>query len=88
MVVGWDVELHDEVASWFERLCELDPESADLVEQAIDVLAREGPRLGRPLVGRVKGPRFHNMKELRPASAGANTRSIRPRCGTLQGRTK
>lgn len=35
-------------------------------------LVREGPRLGRPLVDRVKGSRFHNMKELRPASAGTS----------------
>lgn len=68
----WDVELHDEVARWFEGLCEQDAESADLVQQAIDLLAREGPRLGRPLVDRVKGSRYHNMKELRPASTGTN----------------
>lgn len=68
----WDVELHDEVARWFERLCEEDAESADLVEQAIDLLVREGPQLGRPLVDRVKGSRYHNMKELRPASAGSS----------------
>jgi hypothetical protein len=52
------------------KLCEEDSHSADLVEEAIDHLAREGPRLGRPLVDRIKGSRHHNMKELRPASAG------------------
>lgn len=56
--------------SWFLELAQDDAESADLVEHAIDVLAEEGPRLGRPLVDRVKGSRYHNMKELRPASAG------------------
>lgn len=34
--------------------------------------AREGPRLGRPFVDRIKGSRHHNMKELRPASSGAS----------------
>jgi hypothetical protein len=33
---------------------------------------REGPRLGRPLVDRVKGSSLHNLKELRPASAGSS----------------
>lgn len=29
-----------------------------------------GPSLGRPLVDRIKGSELHNLKELRPASAG------------------
>jgi hypothetical protein len=45
--------------------------SADLVAAAIDLLAEHGPSLGRPLVDRVKGSKFHNMKELRPGSAGS-----------------
>lgn len=36
------------------------------------MLADQGPALGRPLVDRLKTSRFHNMKELRPASAGAS----------------
>ncbi len=67
----WEVVLHEEVEAWFIRLCEDDPGSADQVEKAIDCLAREGPPLGRPLVDRIKGSRHHNMKELRPPSAGA-----------------
>jgi hypothetical protein len=66
----WEVSLHQEVETWYLSLCESDPESADLVEQAIDLLAAEGPALGRPLVDRIKSSRHHNMKELRPASAG------------------
>ncbi|WP_243659001.1 type II toxin-antitoxin system RelE/ParE family toxin [Tamaricihabitans halophyticus] len=49
---------------------EEDPETADLVEVAIDMLAATGPTLGRPLVDRIKGAAHHNMKELRPPSAG------------------
>jgi hypothetical protein len=71
-VTDWDVELHEGVDTWFARLCEEDPESADRIEEAIDHLAREGPQLGRPFVDRIKGSRHHNMKELRPASAGAS----------------
>src|SRR5215475_7381269 len=62
--------LHHEVEVWFLALCESDPETADLIEDAIDQLADEGPALGRPLADRVKGSRYHNMKELRPPSAG------------------
>jgi hypothetical protein len=68
----WEIELHDEVGQWFVDLCREDPVSADRVEEAIDMLAREGPRLGRPLVDRVKGSSLHNLKELRPASAGSS----------------
>lgn len=56
---------------WFLNLAETDPETATLVEAAIDVLAKEGPTLGRPLVDRVKGSDHHHMKELRPGSSGA-----------------
>lgn len=70
-LVNWEVELHDEVVRWFEELCRTDPRTANLVEQAVDLLAELGPTLGRPLVDRVKGSCYHHMKELRPASAGA-----------------
>jgi hypothetical protein len=32
----------------------------------------QGPTLGRPLVDRLKGSLYHNMKELRPGSAGSS----------------
>jgi hypothetical protein len=67
---AWEVSLHHDVETWYLSLCETDPETADLIERAIDLLAAEGPSLGRPLVDRIKGSRYHNMKELRPASAG------------------
>ncbi|WP_438947928.1 type II toxin-antitoxin system RelE/ParE family toxin [Streptomyces durbertensis] len=37
---------------------------------AIDRLAEGGPALGRPLVDRLEGSQVHNLKELRPGSAG------------------
>jgi hypothetical protein len=70
--VAWEVRLHHEVEVWFLALCESDPETADLIEDAIDLLADEGPALGRPLADRVKSSRYHNMKELRPPSAGSS----------------
>jgi hypothetical protein len=69
--VAWELRLHHEVEAWYLALCESDPETADLIEDAIDQLAEEGPALGRPLADRVKGSRYHNMKELRPPSAGS-----------------
>jgi hypothetical protein len=59
----WQVRLHPEVEAWFLELCLSEPESADLVAEAIDVLAEYGPALGRPLVDRLQGSRFHHMKE-------------------------
>jgi hypothetical protein len=66
----WEIELHDSVDAWFSKLTKEEPETADLIEEAIDMLAATGPTLGRPLVDRVKASASHNMKELRPASAG------------------
>jgi hypothetical protein len=63
----WEVVLLDEVDEWFLAL---DGPTAELVTAAIDLLAAEGPTLGRPVVDRVKGSSRHNMKELRPGSRG------------------
>ncbi|MGV9630061.1 type II toxin-antitoxin system RelE/ParE family toxin [Streptomyces sp. NPDC003487] len=67
----WEINLHSEVESWLLKLAEEDPVSADLVEAAIDMLAEHGPALGRPLVDKLTACRTHNLKELRPASAGS-----------------
>lgn len=70
--VSWEILLCEEVSEWFVDLVRTDPASAHLVEQAIDVLAAQGPTLGRPLADRVSRSRHHNMKELRPGSAGTS----------------
>ena len=67
--MAWDVVLVEEVTQWFLLL---DPVTASLVGAAIDVLAESGPTLGRPLVDRIKGSALHNLKELRPGSAGGS----------------
>ena len=51
-------------------LASLDDRSFELVVAAIRVLESHGPLLGRPLVDTVSASRHHNMKELRPGSAG------------------
>jgi hypothetical protein len=68
--VSWKINIHPEVADWLRALETGEPESAALIRQAIIQLANEGPTAKRPLVDRVKGSRYHNMKELRPGSAG------------------
>lgn len=66
----WDLYLTDAVDGWLDRLAAEDWDSYVQVVAAIEVLAEVGPSLGRPLVDRIKGSRLHNMKELRPGSAG------------------
>lgn len=68
----WAVELVSEVERWYLGLAESDPDTAALIEQAIDRLTEAGPTLGRPLVDRIRQSRHHNMKELRPASTGTS----------------
>ena len=67
--MSWDVRVLVPVEDW---LFDLDDESYDQVAAAIDLLAGVGPTLGRPLVDRVKGSRFHHLKELRPGSVGGS----------------
>ncbi|OHV48549.1 addiction module toxin RelE [Frankia sp. CcI156] len=65
----WEVRVTNEFLAWVN---ELDPRSRALVVDAIDRLADAGPSLGRPLVDRLVGSEIHNLKELRPASAGTS----------------
>lgn len=58
-----------EVEEWLRSL---DTKSATLVDAALAVLSHEGPTLGTPLVKRMQGSKFHNMKELRPGSTGTS----------------
>jgi hypothetical protein len=69
--MAYRLELVAEVRDWLHQLRRTDRASAILVGQAITALLEEGPSLGRPLVDRIKGSNLHNLKELRPGSAGA-----------------
>lgn len=57
----------DEFLTWTE---ELEETSMAQVVDTIDRLADAGPALGRPLVDRLTASKVHNLKELRPGSAG------------------
>lgn len=56
------------IIPWLDTL---DDRTVACIFAALEVLEREGPALGRPLVDTLEGSSFGNMKELRPASPGA-----------------
>jgi hypothetical protein len=63
--------LHPDVRDWLHEIRKADRATAALIGQAIQhVIDGQGPDEGRPLVDRIRGSRIHNLKELRPASAG------------------
>jgi hypothetical protein len=63
--VPWEVIIGDEVGEWLDGI---DEGTYELIIAALNVLEREGPSLGRPLVDTIKGTDIKNMKELRPGS--------------------
>jgi hypothetical protein len=65
--VAWTVNV-DLVTDW---LNELDDDSYNLLNAAMEILADIGPALREPLVKKITSSRHNNMKELRPGSAGA-----------------
>lgn len=76
MAEQWEVILLAEVEDWYLELCERDPDTATMVEQAIEMLADEGPTLGRPFVDKIAGSKHHNMKELRPTRSETHIRIL------------
>jgi hypothetical protein len=65
--LSWEIILVPEVHDWYLGLDDL---SASLVRDAVELLAERGPALGRPAADRITGSSLHNLKELRPGSAG------------------
>ena len=61
--MAWEINGTDEFAEWFGRLEE--PEQDEVIA-VVELLARDGPTLGRP----------HNMKELRPRSEAKHLRIL------------
>jgi hypothetical protein len=66
-VEEWEIRVTNEILAWINTL---DERSRVQVVDAIDRLAEAGPSLGRPLVDKLEGSQVHNLKELRPGSAG------------------
>lgn len=57
-----------DVRVWLRALRRSDPATYRSVDVAIDMLARIGPGLGRPLVDTLQASTLSNLKELRPRS--------------------
>jgi len=68
--VAWEIEFSKQVHDW---IMDLDPEDYPKIAPALDMLAEQGPALGRPVVAHVKAKR-HNLKEVR--SSGGNLRIL------------
>lgn len=66
----WEITLVGPVNDWFLDICVKDPDTANQIADAVTLLARRGPLLRRPMVDRIQGSKLHNLKELRPGSAG------------------
>ena len=62
----WDVEF-DLIIDWLDQQ---DAETIAGIDDAVTLLEREGPNLGRPLVDTIRESRLNNLKELRPSSPG------------------
>jgi hypothetical protein len=66
-VEEWEIRVTNELLTWIKTL---DERTRAQVVDAIDRLAEAGPALGRPLVDSIANSSVHNLKELRPGSAG------------------
>jgi len=42
----------------------------------VELLAEQGPQLDRPYADRIRGSKYHNMKELRPRGAAKTCRVL------------
>lgn len=62
----WNIDFRY-IQSWLQELSDDDYEQ---VVASLQVLEREGPALGRPLVDNIKYSTIKNLKELRPGSSG------------------
>jgi len=58
----WEVEYTERFEQWWDTLA-LDKQSR--ISAAVDLLALDGPNLGRPYVDTIARSRHSNMKELR-----------------------
>jgi len=65
----FEVEQTDQFRDWYE---DLDEDDQEAVAVRVELLARQGPNLKRPVVGEIKASRFApRMKELRCGTAAA-----------------
>lgn len=80
--MAWDIFVTSQVKEFLTIIEGADLNSFESVDEAIQVLARNGPTQGRPLVDRIAGSALANMKELRPHPRAA------PRSGFCSSSTR
>ena len=73
LVAAWEIKATAQVRSWLASLSEAERLS---VITALELLREVGPTQGMPIVERIDGSRYHNMKELRPRGLGKNLRIL------------
>jgi len=61
----WEIEITDEYEQWWKQLPE---EQQFNLDQRLEMLAQQGPALGRPAVDTLSGSKIANLKELRAGS--------------------
>jgi hypothetical protein len=71
--MAWEINGTDQFADWYSSLTEAEQ---DAVIAVVEFLAEQGPQLDRPHADRIKGSRYHNLKELRPRGAAKNCRVL------------
>ncbi|RLE19151.1 MAG: diaminopimelate decarboxylase [Actinobacteria bacterium] len=71
--VAWEINGTDEFAAWYHSLSS---DEQDTLIATVELLAEQGPALGRPRVDTIKGSEYANMKELRPHGAGKHLRVL------------
>lgn len=67
---GYDRSWVVDAALIEDWLMTVDEVTFDRIGAALEILAEQGPALGRPLVDSIVASRHSNMKELRPGSSG------------------
>ena len=60
--MSYDIEYTDEFNEWWQTLTE---DQQDDFLACIEQLEEYGPKLGRPIVDRIKGSKYKNLKEIR-----------------------
>lgn len=71
--MSWEIETSDEFIAWYD---ELTADELESVNQSVELLAEEGPDLGRPQVDTLKGSKIPNLKELRVQHGGRPIRIL------------
>lgn len=71
--MAWEISMTTEFEAWYHTL---NPNEQNAIVTVVELLADQGPQLGRPHADRITGSKIHNLKELRPQSPAKNCRIL------------